>query len=170
MEMTMKVFFLSLFFLSLSAFAAEVKLATINSDIYEYTTDFMIEVDDNDSVHSIHIKSTMPNGSIFEDFSYSSDKVISEGAVLHHERGYDAVILETQKDFSVESGGGLILHYLYNGMTHNWMKLGLKLAKVNNQFALQTVDGNPINHFFFKGNRKIGVGVIGVREIILSQQ
>lgn len=166
----MKVFFLCLLFLSLGAHAGEVKMATITSDVYEYTTDFMVEVDDNNSIHSIHIKSTMPNGSIIEDFSYSSDKVMHEGAVLHHERGYDAVILETEKNFSLETGGGLILNYLYNGVTHNWMQLGLKLVKVNNQFALQTVDDRPINHFLFKGNRKIGVGVIGVREIILSQQ
>lgn len=166
----MKSFILFFLLFSLTAQAREIKMATIKSDVDRNTTEFLMEVDEQDTIHSIRIKTTTQSGSIFEDFTVSSEEVLRSGAVLHQQRGYQAVRLEVDKSFNIGQGGGIILDYLVSGVSGYRMKMTLRLIKQGADFVLQTNGGAPVNHFFFKGNRHPVFGVIGVREIVLSQQ
>lgn len=166
----MKSFLLFFLLFSYTLEARELKMATIKSDVDRNTTEFLMEVDDQSTIHSIRIKTTTHSGSIFEDFTVSADEVMSSGAVLRMERGYVAVRMEVEKSFSITEGGGIILDYLVSGVSGYREKMTLKLIKKGSDFVLQTNTGAPINHFFFKGNRHPVLGVVGVRDIVLSQQ
>lgn len=166
----MKFTLLFCLFFSLGLSAAELKMATIKSDVDSNTTLFLMEVDASQTIHSIRIKTTTPTGKIFEDFSYSSEEVMKEGAVLRTERGHIAVRLEADEKFSITQGGTIALDYLVSGISGSRNKMLLKLLKVNNQFVLQKMSGEPVNNFYFKGNWHKVLGCIGIKEIILSQQ
>lgn len=165
----MKYLFCLLFFIhSFSARAEEMTMALITSDIDRNTTEFLMEVDENDSIHSIRIRTTTPQGRIIEDFSHTAEQVMEGGVVLHERDGYKAVRLKVEQDFSPATGGGVVLDYLYSGISGARYFLSLKLAKTNSTFSLQRVNGDPINRFFFRANRHPLLGIIGVKEIQLS--
>lgn len=164
------MFFLFSFMLSFSVMAVEFTVARITSDIDRNVTEFFMDVDSAAEVHSIRIKTTTPSGSIFEDFSYTAEQVLAGGVVLHERNGHKAVKLRVEKDFTVKDGGGVLLDYLYNGVHGTRYSLPLKLVKKDGQFGLLKVTGEPVNQFFFRANRHRVLGIIGVREIILSQQ
>lgn len=161
---------LMLLSLSQASLAAELRLALITSDIDKNTTEFLMEVDAAKDIHSIRIKTTTPAGRVTEDFSYSSEEVLRGSVVLHEREGYKAVRLRVEQDFSTVSGGGVILDYLYSGVSGNRYFLSLRLVRLESGFALQKMNGDPVNRFFFRANRHPLFGIVGVREIILSHQ
>lgn len=167
----MKFFLLlALFTCSFTVLAEELTMATITSDIDRNTTEFLMEVDEKGDIHSIRIKTTTPQGRITEDFSYTAEQVIVGGVILHERDGYKAVMLKVEQDFSPATGGGVILDYLFSGISGARRFLSLKLSRTDGNFTLQKVDGGPVNRLFFRANRHPILGIIGVREITLSHQ
>ena len=164
------MFILLISLMSFSSLAAELIVARITSDIDRNLTEFFIEVDSASDIHSIRIKSTTPSGQIFEDFSYTAEQVLAGGVVLHVRDGHKAVRLKVEKDFNIKAGGGVLLEYLYNGINGTRYSLPLKLMRNDGSFSLRKVTGEPLNRLFFRANRHRILGIIGVREIILSQE
>lgn len=156
--------------LSLSLHAGEITMALITSDIDRNTTEFLMEVDGREEIHGIRIRTTTPAGRITEDFSYSTPQVLDGEVVLHERDGFKAVKLRVDRDFSAASGGGVILDYLYSGITGARHYLSLKLVKQEGKFVLQKNTGELVNQFYFSANRHPILGIIGVREIRLSHQ
>ncbi len=164
---------LSLLFLlsSLTAWSQEILMANITSDIDRNRTEFLMETVNNEKIDGIRIKSYTPSGRIFEDFSHPSERIIQAGGVVLNERnGHQAVKLKVAKEFSLTEGGTVYLDYLYSGITGGRFLLPLKLVKKDGRFVLQKNNGEAVNHFYFKANRHPILGVVGIREIVLTQE
>lgn len=167
----MKLMFVLLFIITtFNAMAEEFRVARITSDIDRNLTEFLMDVDNEKDIHSIRIKTTTPAGRIIKDFSYTAEQVMNGGVVLDERDGHKAVRLKVAKDFTARDGGDVILDYLYSGVTGTRYFLSLKLVRKDGAFLLQKKTGDPVNNFFFRANRHRILGIIGVREIILSHQ
>jgi len=144
-------------------------MATITSDIDRNTTFFLMETDQDHSIHSIRIKSVTPEGRVFEDFSYSTEQVLDGEVVLHERQGHKAVKLRVEKNFSPAKGGVVYIDYLFSGVSGNRRNLELYLTKQDNEFRLLSKpDLLPVNRFYFLANRHPVLGIIGVRRVELS--
>lgn len=152
--------------LSLNAFSVEVKVASITSEFDQNTTEYFLDLDDNNVLKSMRYVTILPNGGILEDLSASAEQVLREGVVIVERNGHIVMRLEVE-NFSVKTGGTVILNYLFNGAarTRNIKKLTLTL--IDGQFTL--MDGpKKINRLFLVANWVRVLGIVGVREIQTS--
>lgn len=156
--------------LSIHVSAREFKVAEIVSDLDTNVTDFLMELNQDESIHSIRIIRRSPGGQILEDHSFSALQVLQNGAVLYEREGREIIRLSVATNFSLEKGGEARLHYLYNGIRGTWSQMKLKLLHLSGRFALFTDNGDEINHFLVRAHRRPVVGVVGVREIIPSKK
>lgn len=155
--------------LSLPLMARESLMATITSDIDRNTTFFLMETDDENSIHSIRIKSQTPEGRVFEDFSYTTEQVLDGEVVLHERQGHKAVKLRVERNFSPVKGGIVYIDYLLSGVSGTRRNLELYLRKEGEEFRLLSKpDLFPVNRFYFIANRHPILGIIGVRKVELS--
>ena len=162
----MKSFFVLLTFLiTLSANAAEFKLAVITSEFDNDTTDFFLETNDAGEMHSIRNVSTSPTGQITEDNSIPAEVVIREGAVVAHRNNRDVVKLFVEPGFNIKLGGDVRLSYLHSGVSNSWRFISLKLSKEGAGFKLTDSESTLVNRLFMLVNRSRLFGVIGIKEI-----
>lgn len=163
----MKFMFLFLMMtLSLAASAAEIKMAVITSEFDKNVTDYYLDVNEKNHITSMRYVTVMPNGGIFEDISATAEQVVAEGAVIVERNGHIVVRLEVE-NFSVITGGTVILNYLYNGATRTRHIKKLALKVINGKFTL--FDGTKkINRLFLVPNWVRVLGIVGVREIQTS--
>jgi hypothetical protein len=164
----MKFLFLSLLMaLSFSVFAVEIKMAIITSEFDDNYTNFFIDVEKNE-IESMRYVTIMPNGGIFEDISATAEQVIKDGAVIVERDGHQVVRLEVE-NFSVKTGGTVILNFLYNGATRSRSTKKLNLKLIEGKFVL--LDGTKkINRLFLVPHYVRLLGVVGVKEIRTSYQ
>jgi hypothetical protein len=144
--------------------AEDVKLAVITSEFDQNVTEFYLETDDQNQIHSMRYITTMPNGGIAEDVSLTADKVLNEGAVIVERDGRQIVRLSVDY-FSLETGGSFKLSYLYNGITNSWQSKSLQVKLVGGQFSLLEMNNNKANRLYVKKHHSKIFGVIGVKEI-----
>ncbi|HXH30638.1 MAG TPA: hypothetical protein VNJ01_07480 [Bacteriovoracaceae bacterium] len=162
----MKSFFVLLTFLmTLSATAAEYKLAVITSEFDNDTTDFFLETNDAGEMHSIRYVSTSPSGQITEDNSIPAETVLREGGVLAHRQGRDVVKLFVEPGFNIKVGGDVRLTYLQSGVSNNWRFIPLKVTKEGEGFKLTDAENSLVNRLFMLVNRSRLFGIIGIKEI-----
>jgi hypothetical protein len=164
----MNIIVVALISLAITAQAKTLKLATITSDIDEDVTQYFLELNENNEIESMRHVTITPNGGIFKDQTVTIDEVVADGVVIVEQGGYDAVRLEVE-NFHPKTGGVIKLNYLYNGITgsRSVKKLILR-AHDNNNFELAEPQGSKINRMFFKANRTLLLGVVGVKHIYTS--
>lgn len=164
MKSLLITFFLTL---AINVHAETIKMAVITSEFDKNVTDFYLETDDQNKIHSMRYVTTMPNGGIFEDVTLPAETVLAEGAVIVVRNGREAVKLFVE-DFSLSTGGIIKLNYLYSGVTNTWYVKRLKLNLIENQLKLFDLEGNRTNKLFMKINWNRIFGAVGIREIQTS--
>lgn len=147
--------------------AEVIKMAVITSEFDKNVTDYYLETNDQNQIHSMRYITTMPNGGIFEDVSVSVETVMSEGAVIVERNGYEAVRLEVE-NFSRDAGGIIKLNYLYSGVTGVRHVKRLQLKSFENKFKLTDMQNAPVNRLFLRVNLSRIFGIIGVKDILSS--
>lgn len=163
----MRSVFLFLFmFIAIQVHAKEVKMAVIMSEFDKNVTTYFLEVDDENTLHSLRYKTVAPNGSIIQDQTVTPEQIMDNGVVVFEHRGYNAVILQVE-NFNVKTGGIIKINYLYSGVTgeRHVRKFNLKL--VGGDFLLFDKD-TRVNKMFFEVNRNRVLGIIGVKSIHTS--
>lgn len=164
----MRSLFIFLFLiLTVNVHAKVIKLAVITSEFDKNVTDFYLETDDQNKIHSMRYITTMPNGGIFEDVSLPAENVMRDGAVIVVRNGREAVKLFVE-NFSLETGGTIKLNYLFSGVTNAWHAKRLLLKLEENHFKLFTLESQRTNRLFLQINWSRLFGVIGIREIQTS--
>lgn len=165
----MKAFITSfLLIFSFTAFANMTKLAVITSEFDKDVMDFYVITNAKNSIDSIRYIQTTPEGRIFDDVTVPAEEVMKQAGVVIVERnGYDAVILQVE-NFNVDQGGIVKLNYLYNGVTNTRHLKRLKLLKKAEKFSLSDLEMNPVNRLFLTINYIRVVGIVGVRNILMS--
>ncbi len=164
----MKLLLISFFVtLAVSIHAETIKIAVITSEFDKNVTDFYLETDDQNKIHSMRYVTIMPNGGIFEDVTLPAETVLAEGAVIVVRNGREAVKLYVE-DFSLATGGTIKLNYLFSGVTNAWHIKRLKLNLLENQFKLFDLEGIRTNKLYMKINWNRIFGAVGIREIQTS--
>jgi hypothetical protein len=153
------------FALSLNALAEESKICVITSDIDSEQTDMLIDVDAAGALDTIRLYKTMDKR-VVSDESHPVERVMEEGIVASEREGRDIVILKT-KNFNPETGGIVVMNFLYNAVSGNRRTYQMKLSKLNGKFVVSTMEGARINRLVFAGNRVLGQ-VVGIKEIRAS--
>lgn len=151
--------------LSLNALAEESKICVITSDIDSEQTDMLIDVDAAGSLDTIRLYKTMDKR-VVSDESHPVERVMEDGVVASERQGRDIVILKT-KNFNSETGGVVVMDFLYNGVSGNRRTYQMKMSKLNGKFVVSTMEGARINRLVFIGNRVLGQ-VVGIKEIRAS--
>lgn len=161
----MKSLLMSIFLiLAVNVNAETIRMAVITSEFDKNVTDFYLETDSQNKIHSMRYVTTMPDGGIFEDVTLSPETVMAEGAVIVVRNGREAVKLFVE-DFSLITGGTIKLNYLFSGLTNTWHTKRLKLNVVANSFRLFDLEGKITNKLFMKINWNRIFGAVGIREI-----
>jgi len=83
--------------------------------------------------------------------------------VLFQEEGRDVINLVSD-NFSGHQGGDVVLDYLYNGITKSRGSLDLDLSRNGDKWELSK-DGRTVKSLHFVKNKKMFVGVIGIKYI-----
>ncbi len=162
--------FITLFLLifSFTAFANMTKLAVITSEFDKDVMDFYVITNAKNSIDSIRYIQTTPEGQVFDDVTVPVERVMEQqGVVIVERNGYDAVILQVE-NFNVDQGGIIKLNYLYNGVTNTRHLKRLKLLKNAETFSLSDLEMNPVDRLFLTINYIRVVGIVGVRNILMS--
>lgn len=157
-------------FVTFSVTADERKLAVITSEIDKDIRDFYLITNNDNTIDSVRWVTYTSSGQILEDVTVPAEKVIEEGVVLVYRNGYEAVRLEAEKTFDLKTGGGIILNYLYSGITGARRKHNLKVVIDQDFFAINDLKGNKVNKMFVLANWHRILGIIGVRDIQTSYQ
>ena len=160
-------FLLSLLFLTLPGQGAEIKLATITNDIDRDLTVFFIETMEDGTMDSMRYLTTMPSGQISEDMHFPYEQVLAGNVLLEERNGYEVIKLSVEK-FSRNNGGIVRLSYLFNGITNSWRELRLNLIRDGLNYYLTDLEGRKINRLHFRGNYIRVVGLVGIRDILIS--
>lgn len=157
------------FVLATSAFAADVKLADITSDVVEDRTEFFATIDDTTGdVVGVHYVSYRKDGKVLEDKKRPL-KDIQGGIVIKKMDGRDIIKLRLGQNFNQTTGGDLELPFLNSGITGSWGTLDIKLMRQNGQFVLGDEDGEFINKLFIYGRwSRILRRIIGISYIETS--
>ncbi len=161
----MKSFFISLSLLiTVSVKAESIKLAAITSEFDKNVTDFYIETDDQNKIHTMRYITILPNGGIDEDISLPAETVVREGAVIVVRHGREAVRIFVE-NFSLRTGGIIKLNYLHSGVTNNWQVKRLKVVLVENHFRLEDLENVRTNKLYMRINWSRIFGAVGIRDI-----
>lgn len=132
--------------------AAEIKLATITTDVLTDVTTFFVEINDDGSVQGLRYISTSESGQITEDVHNSINEVRDGGLVLEEMEGREIIRLFIDDTFSEATGGKLRLNFLASGVTGSHSNTFIKLVKTPTGFSLADMDGKLVNTLFVKGN------------------
>lgn len=150
-----------------NSFAEESKICVITSDIDSEQTEMLIDLDAAGALDTIRLYKTMDK-KVISDESHPVQRVMEEGVVASERQGRDIVILKT-KNFNPETGGIVVMDFLYNGISGNRRTYSMKMNKVNGKFVVTTMEGVRINRLVFIGNRVLGQ-VVGIKEIRASSK
>ena len=157
-----------LFICSFSAFANMTKLAVITSEFDKDVMDFYVITNSKNHIDSIRYIQTTPEGRIFSDVTVPVEDVLKpKGVVIVERNGYDAVILQVET-FNEDHGGIVKLNYLHNGATNTRHIKKLKLEKKKEIFSLSDLENKPVNRLFLTVNYIRVVGIVGVKNILMS--
>lgn len=155
--------FLTLFILN--AHAAEFTLATITSNIDKDQTVFYLETNSEGAVDSMRYVTTTESGQISDDTYFTLEEVLDGGVVIEERAGHEAVRLHL-KNFDAQTGGTVILNYLYNGVTSSRKELHLKLVRDGERFFLTNAKDELVDCIYLQGNWIRIVGLVGIRNIL----
>lgn len=161
--MTIMRYLLVLPFMLSLAFAGELKIVTITSDFDRLTTTFFIELKEDNTIDAMRIIRTQASGQVEADDSHPAERVITQGAVLYEQRGYEVVRLKLEK-FDAKLGGTIVLDYLYNGVTGSRNRMKLKLEPTASGFELMDFHNKKVSKLYIISNRT-PLGAVGIREI-----
>lgn len=149
---------------SLSALGTELKVATITSNINRDTTEFFLEIVEDGSIDGLHILTKNARGVVTEDRRATVEEVVDSGFVVFREGNRDAVVLKV-KNFTPQTGGEVIVDYLYSGVNNSRRQLKLGLKKTDADFFLHTTSGRVATMLRVYGNWAPILGLIGVSDI-----
>lgn len=157
--------FLALLLMSLVCHGEELLMANIKSDVDEYTYQFYVETAIDQTVEAVRVVWYDGKGRKFRDDTHLAQRVIDEGVVLIEQKGREAVRLEVE-NFSVKTGGAVVMNYLYNGVTGSRKNYRLSLKKMGSKFTLiEENSQKEVNDFFVFGNKVPVFGLVGIRDI-----
>ncbi|HLE11808.1 MAG: hypothetical protein A2504_15080 [Bdellovibrionales bacterium RIFOXYD12_FULL_39_22] len=151
--------------------AVESELVSITSDVDSSVTKILLEFDEDSEeiIKIIQREDLQKRDKIAKAKEWCVDELLSDhGVVLKKASGRDIIALKSN-NISFIDGGSLILSYLYSGISGEHKQIDLEIAKVEDeQWALFNRDGSKIEHMHFVANKKIFVGVIGIKQVILK--
>ena len=153
------------FVFSLAAIAEEIKMAVISSDIDKELRDFYLVTNSRNEIDSIRYVTYLPTGQILDDTTVPAERVIQDGVVIVERDGRDAVRLQTDSGFTVQNGGGIILNYLFSGVTGTRRLHRLVVKRVDSMYFLKNTNDAPVNRILVLGNWNRVLGLIGIRDI-----
>ncbi|MCO4755911.1 MAG: hypothetical protein KC478_15630 [Bacteriovoracaceae bacterium] len=157
-----KIVFTLLFALvSTMSFAQDLLLVKATNDEDNEICKLYLELDSKKDISKFRVEKSV-DGEIISDDSYDVEAG-KTGVVMSKQKGRDIVTLYSH-NFSSHNGGDLVLKYLYNGISGNHQEAHLDLQRHADEWKL-IMDGKEATHLHFRSNRKMFVGVIGVRSI-----
>ncbi len=161
----MKLFLFS-WLISCGVFAAEYRLAKIQSNVDKNITEFFYDETAEGGIHSLRFVVTKPGGQVQSDDSFPIETVQAEGITLVMS-GRPVLKVFVEKFIPAE-GGGIKLDYLYNGLSGTRRVQRLFIKKSAERFWLFNLEELKVNSFLVKGNYSPLFGLIGIREILYS--
>jgi|GEM_PF-1914555 len=152
---------------SLQSMAAEKLMATITSDVDGNVCKFYLETKEDGTADGVRVFMTDEFGAVVSDDFHLAERVMAEGITIIEQQGREAVRLEVE-NFSVETGGTIVMNYLYNGITGSRRNTKLKMFRKGADFFLTDLMNAPVNRLYVYGNRIRIVGLVGIRDVVAS--
>lgn len=156
-----------LIFMTSGLFAAEIKMATITSNIDQDVARFFLITDDKGDIDSMRYTITKINGSISEDITHPVERVMQDGVILVERDGFSVLKLFVEK-FSPKTGGIVKIDFLYSGVSGTRYYVPYKLTRNETGYDFTSLDNRPVNHLFIQGNWNVLLGLVGIRDISSS--
>jgi hypothetical protein len=150
-------------FYGVKASANEQVLATIASDENDNTYQLVVDTNEDDRAIKTFYKDVFINGTKHSREALDSQLLIKNGMVLEQRKKY--IVLKLKSDnFDNEQGGIVIVDTLYNGTNGKRKSYEIALTKDQTGWIL-TNHGKTVKDFFIESNRKMLIGVIGIKNL-----
>jgi site-specific DNA-adenine methylase len=162
-----KYIFIAFIFLSFNLSAKEEILSTTDNDDNNEVYNLVVNVDDTTQTLKELFKDTYVNGSkIKRDLLNPNDLTTKNGMVLERRDKYNVLNLKSD-NFDYDRGGRITIDTLYNGITGERHNYEIELAKDQSEWRIFK-DKKSVSKFHVKVNKKIIVGTVGIKTIIME--
>ena len=154
-------------FLSMNIFASEEILTTTDNDDNNEVYKLVVKVDETTQSLKELYKDTYVNGTkIRRDLLNPNDLTTSGGVILERRDKYNVLNLKSD-NFDYDRGGRIIIDTLYNGITGERINYDLELVKDSITWKLFK-NKKSVSKFHVKVNKKIIIGTVGIKTIIME--
>lgn len=154
--------------LSFSAFAnTKVELAKITNDMDKEVVHFYLHLDQNDKIDSMSYVTKNTAGKVVKERDWTYNEVANGGVILEERNGHDVMKLAMAPGFNRNSGGGIVISYLYNGATGTRKRLNFEVKKVSGKYKL-VQENQVVSSLHVKGNYVRVIGLVGISQIQIS--
>ncbi len=147
-----------------AAKAEDVQLLKVTTDATQGEVFMQLETDSQNAIQALRYETSQANR---ERFPVNN---LSSGVVIVRAQGKDVVTLVAEPNFSPESGGQVMIHYLRDGLAGKRGQFPVQiLADAQGQWQVYSADPAQaprlIDHLFFKRKRNFLGITVGIDRI-----
>lgn len=153
---------------SFSALATtKIELAKITNDMDKEVVAFYLHLDQNNKIDSMSYVTKNAAGKVVKERDWTYNEVFNGGVTLEERNGHDVLKLQMGASFNRNSGGDIVISYLYNGATGTRKRLNFAVKKIGGKYKLLQND-QVVSTLHVKGNYIRVIGLVGISQIQIT--
>lgn len=147
--------------------AKEEILATITNDQDNSVFKFVAETDNETNAIKSLYKDEYENGQKSERNVLASEDLINNEGMVLQKKGEREIINLKSDNFNLDNGGTVTIDTLYNGVNGERREYEIEIAQSNTGWKIFK-GPKTISHLHLVINKKIFVGAVGVKDILME--